>query len=241
MSSLSAPLLKDLSRSAALEFGRTPALEIGQRIREIRSKKGLSVRKLAQLAGISPSMMSHIELGKGAPSVKTIYALVSALDIPLSEIFGTTFGEGQASTLAKQTGANLESDANPTTQFFGDQAPAFVLKKSDRRSLKLEHGFSWECLTPEPDPNVEFMETIIEVGGGRPEAEMRSHNGREYGYVLKGRLGIKLGFNSYVLEPGGSISFDSTIPHSLWNAGDVPTHSIWFVVGRHRLKNSHFG
>src|SRR5262249_42593566 len=52
----------------------------------------------------------------------------------------------------------------------------FVQRGSTRRAIQLEHGFRWECLTPGTDPDVEFMETIIAVGGGRPDSEKKSHN-----------------------------------------------------------------
>jgi mannose-6-phosphate isomerase-like protein (cupin superfamily) len=58
------------------------------------------------------------------------------------------------------------------------------------------------------------------------------HHGREYGYVMQGVLGIQIGFQEHELHPGDSIAFDSTIPHRLFNKGDVPVEAIWFVVGR---------
>lgn len=39
-----------------------------------------------------------------------------------------------------------------------------------------------------------------------------------------------------MLQPGDSISIDSTIPHRLANAGDTPVHAIWFVLGRDSSK-----
>jgi uncharacterized cupin superfamily protein len=76
------------------------------------------------------------------------------------------------------------------------------------------------------------VETIIAVGGGHPDSEMKTHSGTEYGIVLKGKLGVKIAFDSYILEPRDSIRFSSSLPHCLWNAGDEPVHSIWFVRGR---------
>jgi hypothetical protein len=45
-------------------------------------------------------------------------------------------------------------------------------------------------------------------------------------------LSIQIGFQEHELNVGDSIAFDSTIPHRLFNKGDVPVHAIWFVVGR---------
>jgi mannose-6-phosphate isomerase-like protein (cupin superfamily) len=58
------------------------------------------------------------------------------------------------------------------------------------------------------------------------------HSGYEYGHVVSGRLGVTIGFDTYELGPGDSISFDSTMPHRLFTVGREPAHAIWFVVGR---------
>ena len=58
------------------------------------------------------------------------------------------------------------------------------------------------------------------------------HPGREYGYVISGRLGVQIQFQRYLLQAGDSFAFDSTKPHRLWNPGDRPAHALWCVVGR---------
>ena len=86
---------------------------------------------------------------------------------------------------------------------------------------------------PVPETNAEFMEVTYGVGGGSTEGEHAiRHNGREYSVILEGQLSVQIGFEQYVLEPGDSMAFDSTIPHRFWNAGPVPVRGIWFVVDR---------
>ncbi len=207
-------------------------IQLGRRVRELRLARGMSVRKLARIINVSPSLISHIELGKGAPSVKTLYALVAAFGIPLSEIFVAEMdAKSRTRPEPRENGAGLalpRTGESPIDQ----GSNSFVQRGDARRSIQLEHGFRWECLTPGTDPEVEFMETIIAVGGGRPDSEMKTHNGTEYGVVLKGVLGVKIAFDSYILRPHDSIRFDSTLPHCMWNAGNEPVHSIWFVRAR---------
>ena len=50
--------------------------------------------------------------------------------------------------------------------------------------------------------------------------------------MLRGLLEVTVSFETYHLGPGDSIAFSSTMPHRLFNAGDVPVEGIWFVVGR---------
>lgn len=67
---------------------------------------------------------------------------------------------------------------------------------------------------------------------------MMRHAGREYGYVISGRLLVPIGFDDYELDPGDSIVFDSTLPHRLAAIGDEPVHAVWIVVGRRRPHNA---
>ena len=52
--------------------------------------------------------------------------------------------------------------------------------------------------------------------------------------MLRGRLGVTVGFEDYELGPGDSISFDSTVPHRLHNEGDETVEAVWVVLGRQR-------
>ena len=72
-----------------------------------------------------------------------------------------------------------------------------------------------------------------EVGGASSPADaFQRHAGHEWGYVLSGTLAVTIGFRTYELQPGDSISLESSTPHRLANSGDVPVHAIWFVLGR---------
>jgi transcriptional regulator with XRE-family HTH domain len=202
---------------------------LGLRIRNLRIHKGMSLREAARRANISPSLISQIERGKAAPSVKTLYALVDVLMVPIAQLF------------APLEDAGTLEDASPMPLVWTAQPGAMVQRGpiqdgNTRRSIRLEHGFRWECLTQSFDPNAQFIELIIDVGGGAErEAEMKTHRGREYGVVLKGRLGIAIAFDTYTLESRDSISFDSNLPHSMWNAGTEPMHAIWFEFGNGAL------
>jgi mannose-6-phosphate isomerase-like protein (cupin superfamily) len=119
----------------------------------------------------------------------------------------------------------------------GELAPNEVVeplvRPADRQAIDLDSGVRWEELTATSEDGVDFLHAIYEVGGAStPDESLMRHHGREYGYVMSGTLGIKIGFQEYELNAGDSIAFDSTRPHRLFNKGDVPVHAIWFVVGR---------
>lgn len=56
------------------------------------------------------------------------------------------------------------------------------------------------------------------------------HTGHEYGFLLSGRLTVHLGFDTFVLEAGSSINFDSATPHAYVNESSEAAQGIWHVV-----------
>lgn len=200
-------------------FEDTPAVptSVGPRLRSKREGAGISIRALARLVGVSPSLVSQIENGRTNPSVGTLYALVSALGLSLDELFMVDVETGGVD----HTGKAAPREGGP------------ILRRARRPSVNLDIGVRWERLTPTADPEVDFLHVTYDVGAATcREDALMTHNGREYGLVLEGRLGATVGFESYTLEPGDSIVFDSPIPHRFWTIGDTPCVVVWTVVGR---------
>jgi mannose-6-phosphate isomerase-like protein (cupin superfamily) len=108
-----------------------------------------------------------------------------------------------------------------------------VQPRRTRRVIRLASGVRWELLTALPDDELEFLYVVYDVGGEScpPDSLMR-HGGKEYAYVLRGRLGVKVGFEEYELRAGDSMSFDALMPHRLWTVGDQPAVAIWAVLNR---------
>jgi transcriptional regulator with XRE-family HTH domain len=196
---------------------------LGARLRDGRHTRGLSVRALAKAVGVSPSLISQIERGKANPSVGTLYAIVQELEISLDELFA----DGSRTP-------GLDTPAEAETEL--------IQRAGSRATLDLASGVRWERLTPRPDPNVDFLYVVYQVGGASapPDVLMR-HMGREYGLVLSGKLGAKVGFNKYELAPGDSIAFDSTTPHHFWTIGNEPAVVVWTILGRMGDSRAQFG
>jgi transcriptional regulator with XRE-family HTH domain len=192
--------------------------DIGTRLREERDRVQISQRELARRIGLSASMISQIESGQSKPSVSTLYAIVTELGVSVDDIFSG--GNGSA--------AAGDEGAAP-----GESGHGAMVRLEDRHVIDLDSGVRWERLTSHEHEDVDFLHVVYDVGGSSASDEMMMrHPGREYGVVLEGQLGVRLGFEEYALGPGDSIAFDSTQPHRLWNLGDVPVNGIWFVVGR---------
>jgi DNA-binding XRE family transcriptional regulator/quercetin dioxygenase-like cupin family protein len=185
------------------------------RLRAARVAAKLSLRELSRRVGISASMLSQIENGRAQPSVATLYALVSTLSVSLDELL-----TGSA--------AWVEKPAAP------------VVTAAERAVLVMDTGVTWERLTSGPDPMVDALlvtyppGSVSSSGGG-----LMSHAGREYGFLLSGQLTVRLGFESFVLEPGSSVSFDSAIPHAYVNEGKEDARGVWHVVGGNPTSGHH--
>ncbi len=201
-----------MSDPAALDRGLEAS--IGARLRTERERLGISLRELARRVGVSPSLVSQIELDRVNPSVGTLYALVTELGMTMSDVFGDSrTGEPVVRQLRRGDGLAEQPET--------------------RRVINLASGVRWERLTPQSDPDVEFLYVVYPVGAAScPEDALMTHGGKEYGYVTSGTLGVRVGFEEYELGPGGSIAFDSSSPHRLWAIGDEPVHAVWVVIGR---------
>jgi transcriptional regulator with XRE-family HTH domain len=196
---------------------------MGDRLRQARLARGLSLRKLAEVLGVSPSLISQVETGRAKPSVNTLYALANELGISLDVL--------------------LFMDTEPPRPVEGrdgmtDAVDAVlphdpVQRAVSRTSIRLGSGVVWERLTTESIRNVDFLHVTYEVGGASsPEDEFQRHSGQEWGYVLSGTLTVRIGFDEFLLGPGDAISFDSATPHRMVNGGDTAVTAVGFVIGR---------
>lgn len=196
----------DRRRAAYRDGGpdTTPEPPIAQRLRELRQEHRLTMRGLAELAGVSASLISDVERGRVEPSISVLKRLAGALDTTLIYFFS-------------ETGPSQDR----------------VVRKGDRRALgspafagALGPGIHFELASPDSTETIEAIYGRYDVGASMGD-EPVTHEGEEWGMVLAGRLKVWVGDDIYFLDPGDSISFPSTIPHRLANAADEVTEYIW--------------
>jgi transcriptional regulator with XRE-family HTH domain len=212
---------------------------VAARLREARERSGLSLRQLAHRIELSPSALSQIETGKSRPSVRTLYALVAQLNMSLDVLFdipgragADADGAQPASFVAPehlQPSARLQAGSPTTTT-----TPSSPVQRADERArLELDSGVQWERLTSAHDQLIEFLQVTYEAGSAsNSNGILVQHSGLEYGVVLSGTFDVTIGFETYHLGPGDSISFSSDEPHLLANNSSEQAVAIWFVVGR---------
>jgi len=205
---------------------------MGQRLKSIRSRAGMTVRELARQAAVSPSLISQIENGKSQPSVATLYTFSRLLGITVDVLFDD-LGLQQDAPLVDGWGP--DGDKNPVNAWHLSEFANRIslVHPSHRSHLDMAEGVVWERLAATPEQGVNFMKIVYAPGAtSTPGGELLSHDSYEYGYVLRGTVHVTVGTEEFVLHKGESLGFDSSIPHVLRNIGDDVFEGIWFVHGR---------
>lgn len=163
---------------------------LGERIRFYRKSKNMSGRQLAQRAGVSRSLISQVEKDSANPSIETLRRIAIALEVPIALFF--------------------EETTPPN---------GILVHKKSRKILKVpESNLVYQLLTPDLNRKIEFIWIEIEPGK-QVEPVAFAHEGEECAVVIEGQLNLWISDTEYVMNAGDSISFDSTLPHSIANLG----------------------
>jgi transcriptional regulator with XRE-family HTH domain len=208
---------------------------VGERIREERTKRGVSLRGLARGVGVSASLISQIETGKCQPSVGTLYAITTTLGISVEDVFrpadaaaGPAGADGAAA--APSAPGALAAGAAPAAVLAAVRGHSAVGRRDEREVLPLDAGVTWERLGHVPGVQVDFLLVTYAPGGSSSgEGEFMRHAGAEYGYLIEGELILTLGAEEHRLTAGQSVCFPSSTPHRYRNDAACPAVGVWFV------------
>lgn len=170
---------------------------MGEKIREMRREKNLTLSDLSRMTGATASLLSQIETSKANPSITTLLAIAKALNSSVGAFF------------------DLGSDS---------ESP--VVRQSDRQLSRTANGISYYLLTPNLTSRP-FEVLFNEFQPGAETGEMITHEGVEFGTVLDGKLEVCVENSLYVLNSGDSITLDSTRPHKMRNLSDKVTTALW--------------
>jgi transcriptional regulator with XRE-family HTH domain len=184
-------------------------LTIGRRLGDLRREHRYSIRRLAERAGVSASLISDVERGKVEPSISTLKRLSDALGTTLTYFF---------SEPAEQTGRVVRATERVVLNKHNTQA--------ELRGSMATGGIRFELASPAETETIEAIYGRYDVGASMGD-EPVTHEGEEWGMVLRGRLKVWVGDEIHFLDPGDSIWFPSTTPHRMENVADEPTEYIW--------------
>ncbi len=185
-------------------------LSIGERLATLRREHRYSIRNLAERAGVSASLISDVERGKVEPSISTLKRLSDSLGTTLTYFF---------SEPAQPTGRVVR--ASERVVLNGSESGRGELRGAIQMS-----GIRFELASPEQTETIEAIYGHYDVGASMGD-EFVTHEGEEWGMVLRGRLKVWVGDEIHFLDPGDAIWFPSTTPHRMENVADEPTEYIW--------------
>jgi len=183
-------------------------VDLGARIRSLRSGARLSQTGLAKQVGVTPSTISQIESGLIYPSLPALFRM--------AEVFATDMG-------------SFFNDGHR------EEAP-IVLKPSDLQPYALpeiaDRGIeAWRL------PRVEISGTttalVVEIAAGtRLESHFWKNKGEAIGHLLAGELTLTYQGRDHSVALGDFVHIADGWPAAWENPGDVPARLLWLVAGR---------
>ena len=164
---------------------------VGANLRRLRTRRGLSLERLAQISGVSRAMLGQIELGQSAPTINVLWKIARALEVTFSALISAR-----------------------------TQSGALVLRSAESKILtSKDRSFSSRALFPFDEPRrVEFYELRL-AGGAVEDADAHPPGTTENLVVTAGSIEIDVAGDTHRLETGDSILFEADTPHAYRNPG----------------------
>ncbi len=162
---------------------------VGNTLRELRQRQGLTIADIADHTGISRGMISKIENAQTATSLETLEKLVKALGVSLSTLFRDyDVPEGSAQLVKHNCGME-------------------VVRRGTKR------GYTYHLLAYDQGPVKQFEPFLITMDETSEVFPVFEHVGTEFIYMLAGKMEYQHGQNSYILSEGDALTFKGHIPH----------------------------
>jgi transcriptional regulator with XRE-family HTH domain len=170
---------------------------IGRRLREIRTRLGVSQRQLARVSGVANATISQIEAGKLNPTVSMLKKVLDGVPISMSEFFA--------------------DDVDFSERIFF---------RADELTEIADGGVSFRQVGATlHNKSIQFLKECYQPGAGTGRHAI-THEGEECGIVLSGRLEVTVGDQVSVLTAGDAYYFRSDQPHQFRNSGNEPCELI---------------
>lgn len=170
------------------------AIHIGPRVRALREAMDLSLRDLAERSGVSAPMLSQVERGETSPTLAVASRIAGGLELRLSQL--------------------LRLD---------EEGSVSVVRVRERRSGGGTKGHRFEILTPPlPGLRSELSRHVIAPGamtGGPGDPPMHEPGSREVATVQDGIATLHIDNQTFELQAGDTVTFDSDLPHHFENPG----------------------
>lgn len=179
------------------------SVPIGQKLRHARRIHKLTLRSVADQIGCSESMLSKIETGRVMPSLQMLAKLAEVLGTNIAALF------------------NDEQRMTVTVYQQGQRQVMGLGSKRDHADFTV-----LERLIPYAEGRLLNANLHVVPAGGGSNGTL-SHPGEEVGFVVEGFIELTVDGNPYLLGPGSSFFYQSSLPHSYRNIGTTVARIVW--------------
>lgn len=174
---------------------------VGKKIKGIRESKNLTIEEIVQRSGLSEEQVTSIENSENLPSLGPLIKIARALGVRLGTFMDDNDNLGPVICRA----ADRE---NVNTISFSNDA-------TDARKHMEYHPLAKQKAGRHMEP------FIIDIQPSQDrDFQLSAHEGEEFIFVMEGEVAIDYGKETYILEEGDSIYYDSIVKHHVHGAPD---------------------
>lgn len=161
------------------------------------------MKDVAEKAGVSESLISQIERNRISPAIDTLLRIADVLDIDFEYLF-SDYRKSRSVSVVKKSGRNLHTI----------------------------NGIAYEQLARMPGDQTTGIEAYYMTvpAGCASGSDEYGHPGKELGVIVEGSAEFAIANETYELESGDTIAFDSDVPHRLTNKGETPLRTLWVIT-----------
>lgn len=164
-------------------------VKVGERLRRLRKERGWKLEDLAERTNLSRAYLSRLENGERQPSLTALFHIAQAYGVAFSSLF--------------EPEPDLESG---------------VIVRAAQTPVRRGNGLFYASLS-KGSWAFNLHPIRIVVPAEREEGEVYQHEGEQWLYVVSGSLGLEIGDEEFILEPGDAAHFSADNPHRLTALG----------------------
>ena len=174
---------------------------LGVSIRHARKRRRLTIQQVAETSGLSISFISQLERGLVSPSVNSLQKISRALGMQIGGFF---------------------EDQDKTSR---------VIRASERPRLIYPNRAEEEyLLTPFRSRKLQVLYYRLKPGASSGDKPYSHESDEECGIVLRGSLEVSVAGETYILNAGDAVTFESSLPHAWRNVSSKVCIALWVVT-----------
>ncbi|NLN42390.1 MAG: cupin domain-containing protein [Clostridiales bacterium] len=172
-------------------------MNIGEKIKHLRVKNGLTQQELANRCELSKGFISQVERDLTSPSIATLMDILECLGTNLKDFFNDKDDE----------------------KIIFHKDDIFIQEDKD-----LGHTIKW--IVPNSQKN-SMEPILIEIQSGGASEPDDPHDGEEFGYVMSGTIFLHLGNQKFKVKKGESFYFKPSLVHFISNESKYTAKVLW--------------